>query len=212
MVIKKKSDARTSWNVLASKEAVERTMQSLKEKGIIPYFVGSSEEAKNKVISIIPKGSEIMTMSSRTLEETGILKEIEESGNFDTVRKKFSTMDKDKQGHVMKQLGAAPSYAIGSIHALTEKGEAIIASASGSQLPAYAYGADQVIWVVGTQKIVSTLEEGMKRLYDYVLPLEDARAKKAYGVGSNVNKLLIINKESSQNRIHLILINEVLGF
>ncbi len=88
----------------------------------------------------------------------------------------------------------------------------MIASASGSQLPAYAYGAGQVIWVVGAQKIVQDLDDGFRRIYDYVLPLEDARARKAYGVGSGVNKLLIINQEKDPSRLKLILVRQKLGF
>ncbi len=114
----------------------------------------------------------------------------------------------------MQKLGAAPEYVIGSVHTVTEDGHVlIIASASGSQLPAYVYAAEHVIWVVGTQKIVKNIEEGMKRIYKYVLPLESARAHKAYGVpGSSVNKLLIVNKEPVPNRITIILVQQPLGF
>lgn len=101
---------------------------------------------------------------------------------------------------------------MGSVHAVTQDGHILIASNSGSQLPAYAYSAAHVIWVVGTQKIVKNIEEGMKRIYEYCLPLEDARAQKAYGVGSAVNKLLIVNVEKVPGRITIILVKEKLGF
>jgi len=112
----------------------------------------------------------------------------------------------------MQKLGAAPEYAVGSVHAVTEDGKVIIASNTGSQLPAYAYGSAHVIWVVGTQKIVANLEQGLKRIYEYVLPLESERLKKVYGVESNVSKLLIINKEIAPNRLTLILVKQKLGF
>jgi hypothetical protein len=86
-------------------------------------------------------------------------------------------------------------------------------SNTGSQLPAYVYGADKVIFIVGTQKIVKNLDEAMKRVYEYVLPLESERAKKAYGVpGSFISKVLLINREMNPERIHLIFVNEKLGF
>ena len=113
----------------------------------------------------------------------------------------------------MQQLGAAPDWAVGSVHALTQEGEALIASATGSQLPAYAYGASHVIWVVGTQKIVGNLEEGMRRIHEYTLPLESERARKAYGVpGSAVNKMLIVRGEVNKERITVIMVREKLGF
>lgn len=156
-----------------------------------------------------------MTMSSVTLEKIGITKEINESGKFVSVKNKLMAMYKDAQNpkvmQEMNRLGAAPQFAIGSVHAVTEEGQLLIASASGSQLPAYASAADKVIWVVGTQKIVKNIDEGMKRIYEYALTLEDKRAKKVYGVGSSVNKILIVNKERP-DRITLIFVKENLGF
>lgn len=113
----------------------------------------------------------------------------------------------------MQRLGATPEWVLGSVHAVTETGEALIASNTGSQLPAYAFGVGKVIWVVGTQKIVKDREEGLGRIYEHSLPLESERAKKAYGVpGSAVNKILIVNREVQPGRITMILVNERLGF
>ncbi len=98
------------------------------------------------------------------------------------------------------------------MHAVTEDGKLIIASATGSQLPAYAYGSPKVIWVVGTQKIVKNLDEGMKRLYEHTFPLENERAKKAYGSGSFVSKILMINKEFQKDRLNIVFVGEVVGF
>ena len=52
----------------------------------------------------------------------------------------------------------------------------------------------------------------MKRIQQYVLPLEKIRAKKAYGITSEIGKWVIIEKEVQDQRIHLILVNESLGF
>ena len=122
-------------------------------------------------------------------------------------------MNRETDHREMQRLGAAPEYVIGSVHAVTEDGKVIIASNTGSQLPGYAYSADHVIWVVGAQKIVKNVDEGIKRIYEYVLPLESERAHKAYGVeGSFVSKLLIMNREPNPNRIKIILIKEPAGY
>lgn len=128
------------------------------------------------------------------------------------MRKKFATMDAKTQGLEMKKLGAAPEWAIGSVHAVTEGGKVVVVSATGSQLPAYAYGSSHVIWVVGSQKIVKDLDEAAKRIYEYVLPKESERAMKAYGMASSVNKRLIIDKEATPDRITMIIVKEKLGF
>ena len=98
------------------------------------------------------------------------------------------------------------------MHAVTENGSLLAASASGSQLGPYVTGAGRLILVVGTQKIVSDFEEGLRRINEYVFPLEDARAQAAYGVHSGVNKVLIINRELTPGRITVVFVDEVLGF
>lgn len=200
------------WAKPADSKSIKKTIAALKENGIEAVVVNTGEEAKQKVLELIPKGSEVMTVSSVTLQEIGVDSEINESGRFHSLRKKIYAMDYKTQRQEMSRLGAAPDFVIGSVHALTEDGHVLIASASGSQLPAYAYGAGRVIWVVGAQKIVKDTKKGIKRIYEYVLPLEDERARKAYGVGSGVYKLLILNQEKAVGRITLILVKEKLGF
>ena len=121
-------------------------------------------------------------------------------------------MDRKTQNREMEKLGATPEYMIGSVQAVTEDGEVIIASKTGSQMSGYAAAAAHVIWVVGTQKIVPTIEDGMKRIEEYVLPLENARALKAFGVASSINKVLVVNKEFKPGRTTMILVKEKLGF
>jgi hypothetical protein len=112
----------------------------------------------------------------------------------------------------MRLLAASPDYVVGSVHAATEGGSLLIASASGSQLGPLASGAGHVIVVVGGQKIVTDIETGMRRIREYAFPLEDARARQVYGVPSGVNNILIINRVVAPDRVTAILVKERLGF
>lgn len=203
-----------NWNNLANDESIQKTMNALRTNGIDATVVENGEEAKQKVLELLPLGAEVMNMTSVTLETIGITKEINGSGRYDSVRNKLAKMDRKTQGREMQKLGAAPEYAVGSVHSVTEDGKLIIASQTGSQLPAYVYGASHVIWVVGTQKITANVDEGTKRIYEYVLPLEAERANEAYNIttGSSVSKMLIINKEIKSDRLTVILVKEKLGF
>lgn len=200
------------WDQLADESTVQSAVKALEGNGFTSFVVPTGEEAKQKVLALVPKGAEVMTMTSTTLDTIGVSQAINESGTYHAVRPKLYAMDPKTQGRQMQRLGAAPEWTVGSVHAVTLDGHVLIASNSGSQLPAYAYGAAHVVWVVGTQKIVKNIEEGIKRIYEYCLPLENARAQKAYGVGSAVNKLLIVNAEKIPNRITIILVKEKLGF
>lgn len=200
------------WEQLADENTIQKTIDALRVNGIEAEVVDNGRDAKKKVLKLIPKGAEVMNMTSVTLDTIGLSKEILESEKFNSIRKKLMAMDRSTQGLEMNKMGSVPDWTIGSVHAVTEDGKVMIASNSGSQLPAYVYGAGHVVWVVGAQKIVKDMDEGFKRIYEHSLPLEDARSRKAYGVGSNVSKLLIINKETKPGRITLIFVRENLGF
>lgn len=198
---------------IPSKDIIDKTISALKANGINTYAAINREDAKSKLLALLPKGVEVMLMTSVTLQELGIKDEIENSDKYFLVKKKLEKMDRKTQNSEMQKLGATPEYVLGSVHAVTQDGKVMIASNTGSQLPAYAYGSSHVIWVVGMQKIVKDLDEGFKRLYEYSLPLESERAKKAYGVpGSFISKILILNREINLNRINIILVPEVVGF
>lgn len=200
------------WEKLADEQALKRAVASLKNNNVEAIVVKNGEEARKKVLELLPKGAEVITMSSLTLDTIGVAKEINESGNYNAVRPKLMSMDRKTQSLEMQKMGAAPEWAVGSVNAITETGQILVASATGSQLSAYAYGSVHVVWVIGTQKIVKNLGLGFKRIYEYAYPLEDARARKVYGMGSGINKILVTNKETIHGRITVIFVKEKLGF
>lgn len=204
----------TSWNEVADEATIQQTMTALQGNGITTFTVDTGEDAKKKVFELLPQGAEVMNMTSVTLDSLGIAQEIMESGRYNAVKTKLMSMDRAKDALQMQKMGAAPEWAVGSVHAVTKDGKIVIASNTGSQLSAYVYGASHVVWVVGAQKIVTDLDAAMKRIYEHVLPLESQRANKAYGIttGSNVSKMLIINKEINPSRLTLIFVKEKLGF
>jgi LUD domain len=202
-----------TYNTIPNKETINETIVNLQANGFIVSLVENLEEAKAKVLELIPEQSEVMTYTSVTLDESGISTHINESGDFKPNRDKLYALDRETQGQEMRTLGSVPEFGIGSVHAITQAGQLITASATGSQLPGQAFGAEKMIVVAGVQKITKDLAEGMERIENYTLPLESERARKAYGVpGSAINKVLIINREVNPNRFHIILINQNVGY
>jgi LUD domain len=200
------------WAELASDDAVERTADALRKHGIEVIIVESGSDARKKALELIPKKAEVFNATSITLEKIGVAKEIEESGEYDSVRNRIKKMSNGDTREKARKGSLSPDYVIGSVHAVTEDGKVAIASATGSQLPQYAYGANHVIWVVGTQKIVRSLDDALRRIHEYSLPLESERLRKRYNFpGSSVNKILIFERERP-GRIRLIFVKENLGF
>ena len=191
---------------------VSRTAAALEANGIAVLRAADAADAKRIVLGLIARGSQVQLGASRSLEQSGIADEIEKSGNYDPVRPRVRSMDRTTQAAEIRRLMSSPDVMLGSVHAVTETGSLIAASAGGSQLGLYAAGAGRVILVVGTQKIVSDLDEGLRRIDEYAFPLEDARAQAAYGRHSGVNKILIINRELVPGRITVVFVDEALGF
>jgi hypothetical protein len=200
------------WGTKANDVRVKRTMAALEANGMTVLRAPDGAAAKQIVLDLIPDASPVHQGASQTLDVLGITYEIEKSGRYAALRPRIWSMDRETEANEIRRLGAAPDVMLGSVHAVTETGSLLAASMSGSQLGPYVSGAGRVILVVGTQKIVADLEEGLLRINEYAYRLEDARAQAAYGIRSAVNKVLIINREITPGRLTVVLVDEVLGF
>src|SRR3989440_2097575 len=200
------------WGTKAEDVRVKRTMAALEANGMVVLRASDAAEAKQMVLDLIPDDSPVHQGASQTLDVLGITQEIEKSGRYTPLRPRIWSMDRETEADEIRRVGAAPDFMLGSVHAVTEAGSLLAASMSGSQLGPYASGAGRVILVIGTQKIVRDIEEGLLRINEYAYRLEDARAQAAYGIHSSVNKGLIINREITPGRITVVLVDEALGF
>ncbi len=196
-------------------EKIEKTTEALNANHFIAEKVNTKEEALERIKQIIPDGASIMNGASLTLDQIGYL-DLLKSGehkwhNLHTAI--LAETDKIKQGSLRKQ-GVLSDFYLGSVHALTEIGEMIIASNSGSQLSHLVFTSPNIILVIGENKIVPTISDGLKRLEEYVIPLEDERMKKMYGFGTQKSKTLILHKENPGmgRKVYVLIVNEGLGF
>src|SRR4030081_122265 len=199
------------WGIRAKDDRVKRTIAALEANGITVLRAANGAEAKRIVLDLIPDASPVHQGAPRPLHVLGITFEIEKSGRYSALRPRIWSMDRETETDEIRRLGAAPDVMLGSVHAVTETGSLLAASMSGSQLGPYASGAGRVILVVGTQKIVRDLDEGLRRIDEYAFPLEEARAQAAYGLRSGVNKVLVINPEISPGRMCAVFVDEVGG-
>ena len=199
------------FTALPDDQTLAATVVALEEHGFSVDVVDGLDAARDAVLARIPRGSSVMTNTSVTLQETGIADAINDGGPYESARNKMFALDFATQVQEMKAIGGQPDYALGSVHAVTRDGTLVIASASGSQLASYAWGAANVIFVVGAQKLVPTVEAAHERIYQHSLKLEDARAYAAYGQNSSVGKVLEIHLEPP-GRIHVVLIRQSIGF
>ena len=199
------------FTALPDERTLAETVVALEEHGFGVEVVDDLDEARERVLARIAEGSSVVTNPSVTLESAGIAQAIDDGERYDSARPKILALDRATQLQEIKAIMVLPDFSLGSVHAITRDGTLVIASALGSQLAAYAWGAANVIFVVGAQKLVSDLDAAHERIYRHSLQLEDARTLEAYGKHSRVGKILEIQQEDP-GRIHVVLIRAVVGF
>lgn len=195
----------------ADADRIERVAAALRSHNIETIVVDSAEEACRVVLEMIPEGAEIHSGKSKTLEDVGLYMELVESGRYDALRPRFLAMDRKTQGREIRKMIAAPDYMLGSVAAVTDDGTLVAASATGSQLGAYVSGAGRVILVVGSQKIVSGLDEALRRINDLVFPYENAQVRARLGVDTALEKVLVWYGEWQPGRTTVVLVRDPVG-
>ncbi|HEY0816592.1 MAG TPA: nuclear transport factor 2 family protein [Pseudonocardia sp.] len=191
---------------------LERAAEALRTRGFAVEILDDAAAARRRVEDLVPEGVSVFTGASETLRLSGIDDDINTCGRYQAVRPRVVAMDRVSGADDIRRLLACPDVVLGSAAAVTETGSIVVASASGSQLPAYAGGAAKAIWVVGAQKVVPDLGTALRRVEEYVLPLENVRAQAAYGHPSAVNRLLVLNAEPRPGRATVLLLREAIGF
>lgn len=203
------------YNTVVNESVISKAIESLSSKNIDAVTVDSKADALSMIKDLVPAGASVMNGSSTTLIEIGFvdyLKSNEHKWNnmHEAIVKET---DPAKQA-ALRQNATHSDYYLGSAQALTENGEILIASNTGSQMPNIVFNSRNVILVIGAQKIVKTLTDGMARLQEHVVPLEDKRSLAAYGAPTSVNQVLIFqgNNPYMGRSVKVIIVKESLGY
>jgi hypothetical protein len=202
----------TSFAEPATAQRLERAAAALAAHGFTVEILDDAAAARVRIKDLIPAGASVFTGASETLRLAGIEKDINAGGRYDAIRARGQAMNRATQLAEIWRLMSTPDVIVGSVHAVTETGCLVIASASGSQLPGYAGGSLRAIWVVGAQKVVPDLSTALRRVEEHCLPLESDRAMNVYGKPSAINRLLILNAEPQPGRGIVLLLREAIGF
>ncbi len=197
--------------VPASEAELEALAEKLRARNFEVVIVQDGAEAKAQVLNRIPEGAQVHSGKSKTLEDAGLFKEFMEGDRFDFVRKRTMKLDPKTQRDEIRKLGAAPDVMVNSAHAVTEEGQIVITSASGSQIGPIASGAGRLILVIGSQKIVPDLDAAFRRIREHVFPYEDARLREAMGIGTKITRTLILDQDFMPGRTTVILVREPIG-
>ena len=198
---------------LPADETIEETVDNLQANGFEVVVADSDGEALETLQSHIPEGSSVMNGHSTTLEEIGFVEYLTEGDHeWESLPEEIWSIDNDAQRQAARRDSQTADYFLGGINAIAQTGELVAADRSGSRIGAYPFAASNVVIVSGVNKIVSTLDDALDRLESVAYPLENERAKDAYGVASEIAKQLIFRKELDEGRTTVVLIREGLGY
>lgn len=195
----------------ASEESIQRAASALREHNFSVEVFDTLAQARAYVISVLPKDQSILTASSETVRTSGLDEDINRSGKFNAVRPQLEKLDRNTQRAEMRKLSASPDVIVGSVHAVTEDGRMVAASASGSQLAPYASSAGKAIFMVGSQKVVPDIDAAMRRVQYYSYPKEDIRAREKYGRPTALLKVLTLSGDWP-GRSTVVIVREPAGY
>jgi len=201
------------WNRIPFAKDVEETVKAVQARGIQVMLAENGARALLILQSLIPPGSEVMNGSSTTLIEIGYedLLKSGKAGWKDFHAVITAENDKAKRDELRRKSVAA-DYFVSSANAIAMTGELVACDKTGSRVGAWPYAAGHLIIISGVNKIVPSLDDALRRIREYVYPLENVRSSKAYGVPSRIGKCVILANEDTPGRTTLILVKEVLGY
>ncbi|OKJ03060.1 hypothetical protein AMK19_28145 [Kitasatospora sp. CB01950] len=190
---------------------MERAADALAARGFGVEILADLDAVRARVRELVAEDESVYTTASETLRLSGIDEDLNSDRYPGAVKPQVLIMDREAEADEIRHLLATPDVVIGSAVALTETGSLLVASGSGSQLPAYTGGAARAIWIVGAQKVVPDLSAAMRRLEEHALPLETARTESAYGVPSTVSQLVVFHAPTRFTEGIVLLLREAVG-
>lgn len=196
----------------ATAESISRTIEALAARNVDAVLVESREAALVKLKELVPEGCEVFVSTSETLDTIGYTEYMDGNDRYVNLHDRMLAQPDAASQREFRRTTTTADYFVGSVQAIAETGEIVVASGSGSQIGAFAYGARRVIMVAGTQKICPTLAEAEARTRGYTLEMHDRWLEGRGGSAAPIGKFLVMEHEPVVGRITMILIPESLGW
>ena len=196
----------------ADQDSIRRTIEALAARNVEAVLVSSGEEALAKLKELVPEGSEVFVNTSETLATIGYTEYMHGNDRYVNLHDRMMALPDPAEQREFRRKTTIADYFVGSVQAIAETGEIVVASGSGSQIGAYSYGAKRLILVAGTQKICPTLADAEARTRGYTLERHDQWLVDQGRGPAPIGKYLVMEREPVEGRISMLLIPETLGW
>ena len=203
-----------------SMKKIEETLNSLRKNNMEGLYVENREAALGEILKRIPPNATVTHGGSYTLQEIGI-NEILRKGQYRYLRREIPA--NEKEDHDIQIKGFSSDVYLTSVNAITTAGELIALDGIGNRVASLLFGPRKVLVVAGKNKIVNTLDDGIRRIKEYAAPVHAKRrgwdlpcTKTGICVDCRdprriCNKLAVLQYERDRERITVILVGEDLG-
>ena len=196
----------------------QKVIKGLESRNMTGYYAVSKEEALRTALSLIPEGASVTMGGAMSAHEIGLVATLKE-GNWNFIDRDAAT---DKRAAMLAAYDA--DYFLSSVNAMTDDGVLVNIDGNSNRVSAICQGPKHVLFIVGMNKVCSDLGSAMKRARNIAAPVNAQR----FGLSTPCAKtgkcmdckspdticcqFLITRFSRHAGRIHVILVNDSLGF
>ncbi|MBE6775344.1 MAG: lactate utilization protein [Ruminococcaceae bacterium] len=206
----------------ARENQAKSIIAALEKRNMTGHYCATKEECLALVLSLMPESSSVAWGGSESIKECGIPSALQESGKYTVYdRSRYVTPAEQKQFYA---LAFQSDYFFMSTNAITLDGELVNIDGAGNRLSSLIFGPEHVIVVAGMNKVVANVEEGVRRTRNIASPPNTVRLNKntpcavtgkcgdCMSPDCICNQIVITRRSRDKDRIHVILVNDNLGF
>ena len=206
---------------IATQNLANTIIENMKKKNLEGYYCKTSADAVEKALSLMPEGSSLTWGGSVTLTECGLMDAIRER-NYELIDRMTAKTPEESRALYGKQVMA--DYFLMSSNAVTIGGELVNIDGNSNRVACLCCGPKNVIVIAGMNKVVSTIEDGVRRVRNFAAPPNTVRLNRntpcaktgkcgdCYSPDCVCSQIVITRRSSIPNRIKVILVGEELGF
>ena len=207
-------EMRKTRNALLARTVIK----GLESRNMAGYYVETKEEALKKALELIPEGSTVTNGGSMSIQEIGLTEALEK-GNYNYI---------NRENYEDKRAAALMAYDadvfLGSTNAISNDGILVNIDGNSNRVSAYAFGPKKLVLIVGMNKVADDLDGAMKRARAEAATMNAQRfglSTPCAGTGKCFDckspdticcQFLITRYSRHKDRIHVILVDEELGF
>ena len=196
----------------------QKVIKGLASRNMSGCYAKDKEEALNIALSLIPEGSTVTMGGGMSVHEIGLVKALKE-GNYNFIDRDAA---EDRRAAMLAAYDA--DVYLASCNALTDDGILVNIDGNANRVSAIAFGPKKVVFIVGMNKVCSDIDHAMKRARNVAAPINNQRFggnNPCVKTGACANckspdticcEFLITRYSRHKDRIHIILVNDSLGF